>query len=600
LSAPLEQYSERLAARRATLDRSLAALARSWTFLILSAAALILCVWLTFFAHRLPRETLAAPLVVSVLLAHRIHRTNQQVALSRRRVLFYETGMARLSGNWQGSGNPGRRFETPGHLYARDLDVFGSGCLFELLCIARTHLGQTMLAHWLSEPAPLPVVLERQQAVAELRPLLDLREHWAIAGKETGSDSASDGLFSWLNAPPIHFPILMRILAPLLAIAFAALLASSIAGLVPTPQLYRPAIFIFVSEAILFSTIRRRVLTSQRAFTLPQFELATFLPLLRLMEAQTFQSALLQELYTQVKPDGVPVSRHGFRLSILGRIPPYLRQEYLALFCAAFLAGTHLAFLTEHWRRKHAASTLRALAALAEFEALLCLATYAAEHPADPFPHLHSGGAFFHAEQLGHPLLPEPTSVRNSVRLGGEAPRLFIVSGSNMSGKSTLLRSIGLNSVLAWAGAPVRAQTLTLSELAVSASIGVSDTLLDGKSRFYAEVERLRAILTLAEARPTLFLLDEILSGTNSQDRHAGAQAILNELLRTEAIGLVTTHDLSLTTIASAHAVNVHFQEQFLDGTMTFDYRMKPGILDRTNGLAIIRMLGIPVPPGTS
>lgn len=592
---PLEQYAERLAIRRAQLDNTLAALGRLWMYLILSAAAIVFCIWLSFFTHVLSRAGIAVPVLVSIMLMLRIRRTNKDVLLSRRRVAFYEAGMKRLSGTWQGSGNLGDGLETPGHIYTRDLDVFGRGSLFELLCIARTQPGQALLADWLTAPAPIAQVLRRQEAIAELRPLLDLREQWATAGNRRDWDAAPNGLFPWLKVPSVPFSPLIRTLAAVLAIGFAAVFAGYIAGVVPLHQFSRSAVFILASEALLFSTIRRRVLDSQNAFILPQLELATFVPLLRLLEGQTFSSPLLREIHAGLTTGGVRASKRAFWLSVLARIPPYLKLDYLAIVCTAFLTGSHLAFFIEAWRRKHSEPMIGALRALAEFEALLCMATYAAEHPSDPFPELHSDGAFFHAEQLGHPLLDEKTAVRNSVRLGGEAsPRLLIVSGSNMSGKSTLLRAIGLNSVLAWAGAPVRARSLSLSEIAVSASIGVSDALLEGKSRFYAEVERLRAILILAETRPTLFLLDEILSGTNSHDRYAGAEAILHALMRTEAIGLVTTHDLALTTIAPSHACNVYFQEQFQDGVMTFDYLMKPGVLNRTNGLAIIRMLGIP------
>jgi DNA mismatch repair ATPase MutS len=236
--------------------------------------------------------------------------------------------------------------------------------------------------------------------------------------------------------------------------------------------------------------------------------------------------------------------------------------------------------------------------AVGEFEALCSLAAYSFEHPADPFPILSGQKARFDAEGLGHPLLPEAAFVTNDVRLGGDL-RLLIVSGSNMSGKSTLLRSVGLNTVLAWAGAPVRATKLELSPLQVGASIRIVDSLLDGKSRFYAEITRLRQIMDLAgQERTLLFLVDEMLSGTNSHDRRIGAEALVRTLVDRGAIGLITTHDLALANIADglgARAVNVHFSDTIVSGELNFDYRLRPGVVEHSNALELMRSVGLDV-----
>ncbi len=207
-------------------------------------------------------------------------------------------------------------------------------------------------------------------------------------------------------------------------------------------------------------------------------------------------------------------------------------------------------------------------------------------------------GGCFEAEGLGHPLMPEAKCVPNDVRLGGEI-RLLIVSGSNMSGKSTLLRTVGLNTVLAWAGAPVRANHLKISPLKVGASIRVQDSLQDGRSRFYAEITRLREIVRLAEGgETTLFLVDELLSGTNSHDRRIGAGAIVRMLLDRGALGMITTHDLALAEIAAGlegRAVNVHFVDSLEDGQLHFDYKLLPGIVERSNALDLMRSVGLEV-----
>jgi DNA mismatch repair ATPase MutS len=216
----------------------------------------------------------------------------------------------------------------------------------------------------------------------------------------------------------------------------------------------------------------------------------------------------------------------------------------------------------------------------------------------DPFPEVVEQGPLFEGEDLGHPLIARTKSVANTVRLGAE-PQLLVVSGSNMSGKSTLLRTVGVNTVLALAGAPVRARRLRLSPLAVGAAIRIQDSLQAGESHFYAEIQRIQYITELTtEGLPVLFLLDELLHGTNSHDRAIGAEAIVRSLIRRGAIGLATTHDLALAKIAEAlhpKAANVHFEDQLEEGRMVFDYRMKQGVVGHSNALGLMKSLGLEV-----
>ena len=267
------------------------------------------------------------------------------------------------------------------------------------------------------------------------------------------------------------------------------------------------------------------------------------------------------------------------------------------------LWGPHLALAVERWRRRHGVQVVEWLTAVGDVEALSSLATYAYEHPDDPFPTLADGFPAFEAEGLGHPLLPAAQMVRNDVRLGHPA-QLLVVSGSNMSGKSTLLRSVGINAVLAFAGAPVRATRLTLTPLTIGATLRVQDSIQDGRSRFYAEITRLRQLADLsAGTTPLLFLLDELLHGTNSHDRLAGGTGVLKDLLDRGAIGLVTTHDMALAGIVdelAARAANVHFEDQFEDGRIRFDYRMRPGPVARSNALALMQAIGLSVGTPTS
>jgi DNA mismatch repair ATPase MutS len=252
----------------------------------------------------------------------------------------------------------------------------------------------------------------------------------------------------------------------------------------------------------------------------------------------------------------------------------------------------------ESWKRRNGPHIGRWSAAIGEFEALCSLAAFAYERPLASFPDLIADGPEFEAAAMTHPLIPPDHAIPNDVAIGG-AVRLWIVSGSNMSGKSTLLRAIGLNAVLAWAGAPVTAERLRVSRLYIGASMRANDAVTDNRSRFYAEISRLRDVVELARAgRPTLFLLDELLSGTNSHDRRIGAEALVRGLVERGAVGLVTTHDLALAQIADTlggRAINVHFEDHLEGGEIRFDYRLRKGVVTRSNALELMRAVGLEV-----
>jgi len=274
------------------------------------------------------------------------------------------------------------------------------------------------------------------------------------------------------------------------------------------------------------------------------------------------------------------------------------RNQLFAPLAAIVLWATQLTRSIEAWRAECGASVARWLATVGEIEALCAFATFAYEHPGHPFPEIKEGAALFESDGLGHPLLPTLRCVRNDLRLGGDL-RVLVVSGSNMSGKSTLLRSVGANALLALAGAPVCAHRLRLSPLALGASMRIQDSLETGTSRFYAEITRMRRMIERAsDGVPLLFLLDEILAGTNSHDRRIGAEAVVRGFVERGAIGLVTTHDLALARIAEAlapRAANVHFEDQLQDGQMSFDFQLRPGVVQKSNALALMRAVGLEV-----
>jgi len=316
------------------------------------------------------------------------------------------------------------------------------------------------------------------------------------------------------------------------------------------------------------------------------------------VEAQEMQAPRLQALQRHLLSGGVPASQAIARLRTLVNLIDSRHGVFVRILDAPLMYSVQLAFATERWRAVHGPSLRLWVDAIGEIEALLSLAAYSFEHQEDPFPEFSEGAASFEGEELGHPLVPAAICVRNHVSINGET-RVLLVSGSNMSGKSTLLRAVGMNVVLAMAGGPVRAKRLRMTPLQVGASIRVNDSLREGSSRFYAEITRLRQILDLAEKNPPLlFLLDELLQGTNSKDRRIGAEGIVSALMNRGAIGLVSTHDLALTDIggpAEGRLHNVHFQDELANGRMTFDYKLREGVVTKSNGLELMRSIGLDV-----
>jgi DNA mismatch repair ATPase MutS len=347
---------------------------------------------------------------------------------------------------------------------------------------------------------------------------------------------------------------------------------------------------------------RRQIQHILHAIETPEHHLALLAALLERVERERFTSVRLAALQQALITDGVPPSR---RIAQLRSIVSWLDSTHNLMFAPiayVLLVRPQLAVAINRWHRAYGPAVGEWLRAVGELEALAAIATCAYEHPDDPFPTIVPGMPLFDAAALAHPLLPAAVSVPNDVSLGGperSAPQVLVVSGSNMSGKSTLLRAVGVNVVLALAGAPVRAKSLRLSPLAIGATLRIEDSLQEGHSRFYTEILRIRSIVDLASGEsPVLFLLDEILHGTNSYDRRIGAEAIVRALVGRGAIGLVTTHDLALTELTTAlgsAAANVHFEDRIEGGAMVFDYKMRPGVVERSNALALMRAVGLDV-----
>ncbi len=598
-SAPAAEYQARLDRWRAAhnaLDRS--DLRFSHLRLAIAAAAVVLGI--LAWRDLLSAWTLVIPSVafLALVIGH------DRVIRARDRALsltgFYERGIARLEDRWTGTGEPGERFRDDHHPYANDLDLFGRGSLFELLSIARTRAGEETLARWLMTPADASTVRERQAAVNELGSALDLRERLSLAGADVRAGVDTDALVEWAGGHRMLGPTWLRGVNVVLSLVTASAL-----GIMAATGESVYFVMAILLQMLVVAPQRRGLDHVLHAADRPARDLDILSDLLAELEREQFSSPRLAAIRRELDTNGEPASKTIRRLHRLASMHDWQHNVFFAPFAAVMLWGTHLAWAIEAWRLRHGRKVHRWLTAVGEIEALVSLSAYRYEHPDDPFPEIVESSSeragSFEGTALGHPLLPAARSVKNDVSLTGST-RLLIVSGSNMSGTSTLLRTTGINAVLALCGAPVRADALRLTPLVIGATLGIHDSLQEGRSRFYAEITRIRELATLAEGPvPLLFLLDELFHGTNSHDRVIGASGVLRSLVERGAIGLVTTHDLAMTRVAdelAPRAVNVHFEDWFDGSEMRFDYRVKPGPVTRSNAIALMRAVGLDVGGG--
>jgi len=540
--------------------------------------------WLLFYL-------LMAAIVLFVVLGLVHRRVVQAMNRAKRAAAVYLRGLARIEDRWVGSGETGDEFKDPLHPYAEDLDILGQGSLFQLLSTARTRMGKQCLARWLLAPATAQEIHERQAAIIEFKKKVGLREDLAVAGESERIQAHTEELVRWAQERSGMND--GRWWALLLAVVSVAALVYAFIGL------WTPFILSVLINGIITYRARHRLDKVFAGLDESHKDLDSLAELLRRIEVEKFESPLLQRLQAQLKTHGHTPSECIARLDTLSDLEDSRHNWFVRLFDVPLLYSLQLAFALDRWRGKYGSGVAVWLDVTGQIEALASLGAYAFEHDEDPFPELlpATGAPCFEGEGLGHPLLPASKCARNDARLGAEH-QVLLVSGSNMSGKSTYLRVVGINAVLAMMGAPVRARRLRLSHLSIAASMRTTDSLQQGISHFYAEIKRVRQVIDVSSSQPTLFLLDEILQGTNSRDRRIGTEGILRMLLRNGAIGLVTTHDLALTSLEEifpGRVHNVHFQEKFEDDKLSFDYRLRPGVVTTSNGIELMRSIGIDV-----
>ncbi|MEZ4299407.1 MAG: DNA mismatch repair protein MutS [Polyangiaceae bacterium] len=564
----------------------------------------------------------AGALFIVAVVAHAVLIT-RKMELDQRSELV-KRALSRIEDAYEGFAERGEPFSPEQHPYSKDLDIFGARSLFQLLVTAETQAGKSALASWLLTRASAKVIGERQEAVRELAARPDLREDLAVLAKNARARMAPDALFTWGEARPVFedSPVLRlaltaRFLAPVtIALAVLAWTIGPEAG--PLRYGWMAALTLQLLVVLRTGSLTERALAQASSREEP---LGRFAPLFERIENASFGAPLLQRCQAalvagtakpgesgsesesvEAKGDSMSASRAMARLQTILSFADLRHAGIFHLIFHLFtLWDIWCAVALEKWRARHGRRIRAWIEALATVEALASLAAFAHEHPEYAFPEVTEGAPSFEAEALGHPLLPGARRVVNSVSFGAaaKAPLALLITGSNMSGKSTLLRSIGVNAVLALSGAPVCAKRLVTTVADVRTSMRITDSLEQGVSHFYAELQRLKEITAAADAGgPVLFLLDEVLHGTNSRERQLGAKSVVKHLLEKGAVGGVSSHDLGLASLEEETAGkvrNVHFEEHVEDGKMAFDYRLKQGVVSTTNALRLMRMIGLPV-----
>ncbi len=542
----------------------------------------------------------AACLAAFAWLVRRHARILDRVDRATAALALAAVGTARITRDWQALPDvaPPATLNLDTHPYARDLDLFGHASLAKWLGRAATMDGARTLADWLLAPAEPSDVLERQLAVTELAGGREWREALAVEGALTSLSSTElAGFLAWTAERRSAVPGFMRIAAIALPLTVAILLVLFLLGVVDAAWWLVPlAVNVTLSFVFAMPTFATfdRVSIGQRA-------LVRYGEMLALVCGAAWTAPLLTRLQDTMR-SGDPAPAAVRRIAGLADWSELRTGAAMLHFPvqALTLWDFHVLFAMERWRRRSGVHVRAWLESLGTIDALASLAIARADEPEWTMPAVDAGADALSGTAVAHPLIAADRRVVNDVRIGPPGTML-LVTGSNMSGKSTLLRAVGLNAVLAQAGAPVCAAAFRLPAVELQTSIRVQDSLELGLSYFMAALARLKQIVDAAErgARPgwrLLYLLDEVLQGTNSVERGVAVRAVSRHLLEAGAIGAMTTHDLALAgeEPLATSAVLVHFTEQVhADGTMTFDYRLRPGLATSTNALRLMQAIGI-------
>jgi DNA mismatch repair ATPase MutS len=500
-----------------------------------------------------------------------------------------------IHGNFQ-SYPDGKEFMDKEHPYSGDLDIFGKASLFQFINRTTSKPGSITLAKWLQHPAEISEIFRRQEAITELKDLADWRQElMAIGYKYEDSGNNPEVIMNWAKESPNTLK--SKVLKPVINICSILAITAVIGWPFGVPEILL-TLLIGINVSIVYKflndvkNIHNSV--SQTSTLLKSYE-ATIL----LIENQNFKSAKLLELQKKFISTNISASKQlkelyrlvnklDYRLNILISIP-------LNLF---YFWDIRQVLKLEKWKDQNRGYIQQWFDAMAEFEALSSLANLYYNNPDWKIPLISYDHFKFNTENLGHPLIPANRRVSNDFDINSTG-KIIIVTGSNMSGKSTFLRTCGTNIVLAMAGAPVCAKTFEISRVMVLTSMRIIDSLEENTSSFYAELKRLANIIKTVEEKDKVFLLlDEILRGTNSNDRHIGSVALIKQLVKNDAVGIIATHDLALSQLEVElphHIDNYNFDVKIENEELFFDYKLMKGICKSLNASILMKKMGIKV-----
>jgi len=513
-------------------------------------------------------------------------------------ILFkiYDQALKRLAGEWKSFQDTGEDFKDPAHPYSEDLDLFGVSSLFQWINSAKTYRGRTKLKEWLTEPPVEPATLQRkQEAIKELAVNLAWRHRFmAEAGTTKGSFNSPTRIIDWAKTYDTTYlrprtVVLARAL-PIITLTFLLLYFVT-----DRVSYWFPLVGFLVQTIILFAGKQRgKALEAVYAY---KDSIKTYEKMLERFEKRSFKADYLQELKKGLYDrDGKAAFQQIKKLSGLAELISNRGNSMFLVINIFTLWDIQCMIALEAWKEKSGSSLGRWVDTIAELEGLASLAIVHFDHEAWTFPEFVSEETGLVASHMGHPLLANSTSNDLSIE---KHSGILLITGSNMSGKSTLLRTAGINLVLAYAGAPVCASSFRCSRMQIYSCMRVSDNLGENISSFYAELLRIKQIVMATKTQSHIFfLLDEIFKGTNSQDRHAGAKVLIQQLGKAGAMGMVSTHDLELGELereSERRIRNYHFREFYKNDEIHFDYKLRPGISTTRNAMYLIKMAGIDV-----
>lgn len=494
----------------------------------------------------------------------------------------------------------GSEFINPTHPYTSDLDIFGSSSLFQLLNRAVSRIGKHRLAQWLQHAASINIIHQRQEAVQELTQQVDWLQTFLVLPRYYRQAAAPATEFiAWMRQHTNFYQrhSYMKVLIWLLPIlTMAAIVAwfNGVSGYVPS--------FLLLVQYLLGYKYR----VEREAYyenSMAMYEAVRgYTRQLQHLESHTFTSGLLQNLQSKLVTAGGKASVAVGKLSTIIDYFSWRLSTLMSFFLNTVLMWDFIwMYRLEQWKQRHLAQLEQAVEVLAETEALASIACYQHAHPAYAIPQLSTQPFEFMAQALAHPLIFSVAPVTNDFTMAGIG-QTIVVTGSNMSGKTTFLRTIGINMVLALMGAPACARNLILAPAQVYTAMRTVDNLAENTSSFYAELKRLRVLLELtAQERPVFYLLDEILKGTNSRDRHQGAMALIRQLHKRNASGLISTHDLELGAMEQELAGSVHnysFNSDIIGDEIKFDYKLQRGLCRSFNASKLMQLMGIDMQGG--